>query len=70
MLDIKILVTLKDQVVESLEKRNNQAAKDLIPIVESLDVKRRELIQKVEALKAKRNQASQDIARAKKGGGN
>lgn len=70
MLDIKTLTTLKEQVIESLDKRNNQAAKDLLPTVETLDSKRRELIQKVEALKARRNQASQDIARAKKEGGN
>lgn len=70
MLDIKTLITLKEKVIESLDKRNNQAAKDLLPAVEELDNKRRELIQKVEGLKAKRNQASQDIARAKKEGGN
>ena len=70
MLDLKSLISDSNRVRESLEKRNNQSALELLPLVEGLDQKRRELIQKVESLKAKRNQASQEIVKVKKEGGN
>jgi len=69
MLDVKTLIANAEEVKESLTKRNNKAALELLPSVTQSDNKRKELIQKVEALKAARNQASQEIVKIKKSGG-
>ena len=69
MLDLKLLTTEAELVSESLLKRNNKTAKDLLGIVVTLNEKRKELIQKSESLKATRNQASQEISKVKKAGG-
>jgi seryl-tRNA synthetase len=69
MLDVKTLTTNAEEVKQSLAKRQNTAALELLSSVTQVDNKRRELIQKVEALKAARNQASQEIVKVKKAGG-
>lgn len=69
MLDLKNLVSNPEEVRQSLIRRNNKTALELLPSVDQGDTKRRELIQKVEALKAARNQASQEIVKVKKAGG-
>lgn len=69
MLDLKALTTQQEQVLESLQKRNNKGAQEFLVTVGALDRKRKELIQKVETLKSKRNQASMEIAKIKKTGG-
>ena len=69
MLDVKTLTTNSEEVKQSLAKRQNTAALELLSSVTQVDNKRRELIQKVEALKAARNQASQEIVKVKKAGG-
>lgn len=69
MLDLRTVADNPGDVEKSLKKRNRL---DLLPIVNeivSLDKERRETIQKVEGLKARRNAASQEIAKAKKAGG-
>lgn len=69
MLDLRILVENKDRVAQTLVRRE---AKKLLPVLNNiaeLDQKRRTLIQSVEELKARRNLASQEIAKAKKSGG-
>lgn len=69
MLDLKVLTTEPNLVSESLQKRNNKTAGDLLGVVAALNEKRKELIQKTEGLKSTRNQASQEISRVKKAGG-
>ncbi|NBX75942.1 MAG: serine--tRNA ligase [Proteobacteria bacterium] len=69
MLDLKTLTANTDEVKQSLGKRHNTVALELLSSVAQADNKRRELIQKVEALKASRNQASQEIVKVKKSGG-
>jgi seryl-tRNA synthetase len=69
MLDLKFVTGQTAEVEKSLKKRN--AAK-LLPVLKEIvdwDVERRNAIQTVEVLKAKRNQANQEIAKAKKSGG-
>ncbi len=69
MLDLKFVTGQTPEVEKSLRKRH---ADKLVPILQqivALDVERRKAIQMVETLKAKRNAASQEIAKAKKSGG-
>jgi len=65
MLDIKLIRSDKDKVIEALSKRNGE-----FPIEEiiELDEKRREIITNVEAKKAEQNQVSKSIPELKKSG--
>ncbi|MFM8269749.1 MAG: serine--tRNA ligase [Pseudomonadota bacterium] len=69
MLDVKTLISSVDEVKESLKKRNNSPAVELLSSVAHMDGQRRQIIQKVEGLKAARNQASQESVKVKKSGG-
>ncbi|WP_274362416.1 serine--tRNA ligase [Paenibacillus thermotolerans] len=66
MLDIKLLRNDPDKVKQSLINRGKSL--DDISAFDTLDVKRRSLIQESEALKNRRNTVSQEVAQKKKAG--
>ncbi|CCO22676.1 serine--tRNA ligase [Maridesulfovibrio hydrothermalis] len=66
MLDLKFVRNNLDVVRESLEKRGSKLD---VNEFNTLDSRRRELLQEVEALKAERNSTSGEIAKIKKSGG-
>ena len=63
MLDIKILRTEPEKIVEALRKRNNPL--DISPAIE-LDKKRRELLSDAEKKKAMQNEITKKIPAMKK----
>ena len=65
MLDIKILRTEPEKIIEALKKRNNPL--DITPAIE-LDKKRRELLADVEQKKASQNEITKKIPAMKKAG--
>ncbi len=65
MLDIKILRTEPDRIVEALKNRNNDL--DITPAIE-LDKQRREILYTVEQMKAKQNEITKKIPAMKKAG--
>jgi seryl-tRNA synthetase len=65
MLDIKILRTEPDKIIEALKKRNNPL--DITPAIE-LDKKRRELLADAEKKKATQNEITKKIPAMKKAG--
>ena len=67
MLDIKVLRTEPEKIVEALRKRNNDL--DITPAIE-LDKKRRDILTDVEAKKAKQNEITKQIPAMKKAGEN
>ena len=67
MLDIKVLRTEHEKIVEALRKRNNDL--DITPAIE-LDKKRRDILTDVEAKKAKQNEITKQIPAMKKAGEN
>ncbi len=67
MLDIKVLRTEPEKIVEALRKRNNDL--DITPAIE-LDKKRRDILTEVEAKKAKQNEITKQIPALKKAGEN
>ena len=67
MLDIKVLRTEPEKIVEALRKRNNDL--DITPAIE-LDKKRRDILTDVEAKKAKQNEITKQIPALKKAGEN
>jgi seryl-tRNA synthetase len=66
MIDIKLIREQPDVVQQNCTKKNDGS--DIDRVV-SLDVRRREIIQRVEDLKSKRNNVSQEVAVLKKSGG-
>ena len=58
MLDIKILRTEPEKIIEALKKRNNPL--DITPAIE-LDKKRRELLTVVEQKKASQNEITKKV---------
>ena len=67
MLDIKVLRTEPEKIIEALKKRNNDL--DITPAIE-LDKKRRDLLLDVEQKKAKQNEITKKIPAMKKSGEN
>lgn len=67
MLDIKILRTEPERIVEALKNRNNDL--DITPAIE-LDKERREILYTVEQMKAKQNEITKKIPAMKKAGEN
>ena len=67
MLDIKILRTEPERIVEALKNRNNDL--DITPAIE-LDKQRREILYTVEQMKAKQNEITKKIPAMKKAGEN
>ena len=67
MLDIKILRTEPERIVEALKSRNNDL--DITPAIE-LDKQRREILYTVEQMKAKQNEITKKIPAMKKAGEN
>ncbi len=67
MLDIKVLRTEPEKIIEALKKRNNDL--DITPAIE-LDKKRRDLLMDVEQKKAKQNEITKKIPQMKKAGEN
>ena len=70
MLDLRSFVENPGAVKDTLKKRGME--EPLIPLVDevvSLDLERRQVIQKVEHLKHQKNQTSQEIAKLKQKGG-
>ena len=67
MLDIKVLRTEPEKIIEALKKRNNEL--DITPAIE-LDKKRRDLLLDVEQKKAKQNEITKQIPAMKKAGEN
>ncbi len=67
MLDIKILRTEPEKIIEALKKRNNPL--DISPAIE-LDKKRRELLSDAEKKKASQNEITKKIPAMKKAGEN
>ncbi len=67
MLDIKLVRSNPEEVVESLRKRGGDTA--LVEAVLNLDKERRELVGETEQLKNRRNVVSDEIAQMKKSGG-
>jgi len=65
MLDIKILRTEPEKIIEALKKRNNDL--DITPAIE-LDKKRRELLADAEKKKAMQNEITKKIPAMKKAG--
>ncbi|MDO4618686.1 MAG: serine--tRNA ligase [Clostridia bacterium] len=65
MLDIKILRTEPEKIIEALKSRNNDL--DITPAIE-LDKKRREILTVVESMKAKQNEITKKIPQMKKAG--
>lgn len=67
MLDIKLVRSKPEAVVESLRKRRGDTA--LVEAVLNLDKEKRELLAESEQLKNRRNVVSDEIAKMKKSGG-
>lgn len=67
MLDIKILRTEPEKIVEALKKRNNDL--DITPAID-LDKQRRNLLGQVEQMKATQNEITKKIPAMKKAGEN
>ncbi len=65
MLDLKLVQKNPELVREALEKRGSDID---IEVFNSLDQKRKELVQEVETLKAERNRASGEISKRKRSG--
>ena len=66
MLDLNFVREHRDAVTDGLNKRGSELS--LAPF-ESLDARRRELLQEVETLKATRNKSSKEIGAIMKSGG-
>ena len=65
MLDIKLLRTDSEAVINSLKKRGEEDAEKINEIL-ALDTKRRELLQESEKMKMEQNAVSKEIPKLKK----
>jgi seryl-tRNA synthetase len=66
MLDIRLIRENPDAVNQALQRRNPELS---VSAISQLDAKRLELLQEEESLRSQRNQMTQQIAKAKKEGG-